>query len=488
MAAMDRAAQEMAFVSYSLACTDYVAIPAIKSHNTEWKTQQVKTKKGTVTIRTLSMKLAGALGIFKREGSTFNQVAMLEASVPGLADYASDTAGEAVASLPDPKIAGVSLSSLVSKATAAPDLPSYISAVPDLGCLAGKAPKEGVSALVSCGPKGQGTVEQALGNLDERLGPVCREAVQTADPTKMAECEVRARAFQLSRALQKQARSVDGWRLFGVVKVGNDGPSIPLGRDEGVRVGYAFEALDGSGERAGFFKVTHAGAGGDVGETDRSRLNTRSGDVADGARVQEYPQAGLVVTVQPSVGFLALNSSPTTFTSGAQQAQRGPPAIVFGGGAMVGYDLSSPLHWSESYLRIGFGVLYGSAAQDAQALLVPIDLWFEKGVYLGRRVTFTSALGLTYQYTSVTVSALSPTFTQDLQFTGNLFGPAARFGLSLMLHPDWSLNVEAAGRFPVNAVAYGATDSNGTAVPAELQQRSDHFASVVGNLALAWTY
>ena len=165
-----------------------------------------------------------------------------------------------------------------------------------------------------------------------------------------------------------------------------------------------------------------------------------------------------------------------------------PPAIVFGGGAMVGYDLSSPLHWSESYLRIGFGVLYGSAAQDAQALLVPIDLWFEKGVYLGRRVTFTSALGLTYQYTSVTVSALSPTFTQDLQFTGNLFGPAARFGLSLMLHPDWSLNVEAAGRFPVNAVAYGATDSNGTAVPAELQQRSDHFASVVGNLALAWTY
>jgi len=144
-----RGAAEDAFVRYSLACTDYVAVPTITSHKAEWQEQQVKDSKGnTRTVKTLKLSVSGSLGIFKREGASFRRVAQLNASVPSFVDLATDTATmTAAAATNSVKIGGMDALSAISTAR---ELPKYVSAVPDVSCLAGKAALEGLAGLASC--------------------------------------------------------------------------------------------------------------------------------------------------------------------------------------------------------------------------------------------------------------------------------------------------------------------------------------------------
>lgn len=350
---------ERKFVAYSLACTDYLVAPGITTHETKWENVKVKTKQGEKTVKTLSVKMGGKLAIFKRDGTSFQRVALIESSVPGLADSLSDAAAAAT-SVADIKVGGVDLMSAAMKVS---DLPSYISAVPDPTCLAGKIGKEGVEALLACS-KGQGTAEQALGNLDERLGSVCRNSRSKPEDQGLAvECEVRARAFQLARAFQKQARSVEGWQLFGVLAITDDhGPSFSLGRDEGVGVGYGFQVRDASGERLAYYKVTSVGAGGDDGDSEPTLLSRRSGTASAGARLEEYPQLGLVITAFGSIGLLSNSNASTTVQAGGQSAQFVMPTFVFGGGADFGWDLSGLVGWTETFGRVDVGVLTGTGS------------------------------------------------------------------------------------------------------------------------------
>jgi hypothetical protein len=412
--------KEREFVGYSVACADYVVAPAITSHEAKWEDQKVKTAKGEQTIKSLKLKLGGTLAIFKRDGTGFKRIAAIEESVPSLADMLSDTAA---ANIPPLKVGGIDL---LDAALKVPDLPKYVSAVPDPQCLAGKVGKGGAGALLEC-VKGEGTAEQALGGIDERLGPVCRKAKDASGDERdelSIQCEVRARAFQLSRAFQKDARSVEGWKLFGTLAKKGDDPAFALGKDEGVKVGYAFQILDSGGERLAFLKVTDVGAGGEAGDKEPTVLSLRSGEAAEGARLEEYPQLGLVITPFASGGLVALNDGPTTVSGGGHTAQFTLPSIAYGGGANFGWDLSGVIGWVETYARVDGGVLFGSGGAGTSAMLIPIDVWFEKGFYLGKTLTFLTALGPTMQMTKLTVIPPS----NWAQFPSNLSLSATQWG------------------------------------------------------------
>ncbi len=478
-----RTEKERLFTAYSLACADYVAIPTVTSHETKWEDQKVKTKNGERTIKALSFKMDAALGIFRRDGASFKRVALLSASVPSFVDTMSDMAA---ASVPEVNVGGVDLLSAAAKL---PELPKYVSAVPDPACLAGKVGAEGVAGLASCGLKGEGTVEQALGSLDERLGSVCKKArsektPENERPALTVQCEVRVRAFQLARSLQKESRKVDGWKLFGVLADANSAPSVALGRDEGVKVGYAFEVLNANHERVAFFKATQIGPGGGAGEKERSRLAARSGEAPEGARLDEYPQMGLVFTPSASFGLLTYNYG-TTRIGGASGGNVSLPSTVFGGGATVGYDLSSLLEWSETYARVGGGIFAGSG-DHTSVMLIPIDLWFEKGVYMARRLMLVTAIGPTVQMSSVKLRAAAPIIPEDLHLSTTMYGPAARLGLDVLLHPDWSLRLEGIARIPLNSASYSEADKK--PIPADWQRRVDHFATLAANLGVAKTF
>jgi hypothetical protein len=450
-----RVEREKPFIAYSLECADYVVVPSIRSHETKPKE--------------LSLGLGGALGVFRREGEWFKRIALLSATVPASADVTSDVDRVATAR------------------TEATVLPKHISAVPDPKCVPAKATPEGLAA---CGTKGEGTVEQARGGLDERLGAVCTKARAGSTPddersSLSVQCEVRTRAYELARALQEDSRKVDGWHLFGVVAHRESPASFSLGRDEGVKVGDAFEVRDGRNERVAFFKAVRIGPGGAAGEQDHSLLVARSGEAPEGARVDAYPQLGLVIAPYASFALLTYSYGTTRVRSGSAFQDFTLPEAVFGGGATLGYDLSSLLGWTETYARVGAGVFVGSGL-NTSATLVPLDLWFEKGFYLARRLSLAAAIGGTLQLTSVNVLTAIPPIAEDLHVASTMVGPAARLGLDVMLHPDWSLKVEAAARVPLNSASY--TEADGKTVPAEWLSRDDHFATIAANLGIAKTF
>ena len=89
---------------------------------------------------------------------------------------------------------------------------------------------------------------------------------------------------------------------------------------------------------------------------------------------------------------------------------------------------------------------------------------------------------------SVTLLNTSPQspITEDLHLSSTMYGPAARVGVDVLLHPDWSLKIEGAARVPLNTASY--TESDGKPIPADWQRRADHFATLVVNLGLAKTF
>jgi hypothetical protein len=327
--------------------------------------------------------------------------------------------------------------------------------------------------------KGEGIAEQALGNIDERLSTVCRKAMSTGEPELFIQCEVRARAFHLSRALQKEARSVPGWKLFGILgrtTLGLNG--VNLGAEEGLKVGYGFEVLQPDGDRIGYFKITNVGPGGEKAAKEPSELAVRAGDVPDGARLEEYPQIGIVV--QPYGSFAMLTYSYGATVIGGTRVYQ-TPGVVFGGGATVGYDLSSLLSWSETFVRVG-GAYYVGSGTAMKTSHVPIEFYVEKGFYLGRRLELFAAPGAVFQLNNVTLE--DPVL--PLEMSATTIGPAGRVGLDIMLHPDWSLRVEGLARFPLTKASYEEKD--GKPLPPEVLRREDHFATLGANIGVAKTF
>jgi hypothetical protein len=475
-----RVEREKRFISYSVGCADYIAIPTITSHETKWETSKLTPPDAATPPKFLSFAMNGSLGIFRRKGDRFERIARLSASVPSFEVASSrgvatelDDAG--VDSLSPPRVRS---------------LPTYVSGVPDPKCLTGKTAAEGVAGLAACGPTGEGTVEQALGSFDERLGAACARSRDASTPdserlTSSVQCELRSRSYELARAFQVDARKVDGWKLFGVLAHSSSPASLTLGREDGVKSGDVFQVRGEDDERLAFFKVAQVGAGGPAGEKDHTLLEPLSGDAVTGARLEAYPQLGLVVAPYASFGLLTYCYGTTRIQSGDTFQDFTLPGVVFGGGATLGYEISSLVRWSNTYARVGGGIFTGSGL-NTSALLVPIDLWFEKAFHVARRFSVAAAIGGTVQRSSVNVLTALDGVDEDLNVSSTMFGPAARLGADVMLHPDWSLKLEAAARVPMNSAAY--TESDGKAIPAEWQSRDDHFATIAANLGIARTF
>lgn len=471
-----RVERENAFALYSLGCADYVAFPTMLKHEVKWEERRIKTKQGEKKVRSLALSASGALGIFKREGSVLKKVASVQASVPSIADMASDMAAMTAAAASNIEVNGVGVTSALNVAT---DMPKYLSAVPDPSCLAGKAPAQGVKALAACATGGEGQADQALGTLDERMGTVCRKAMKDGDPEDMIRCEVRARAFQLSRSLQKEARGVPGWKLFGLATRHPEAASgVNLGAEEGVKVGYGFEIRGADGERVAYAKITNVGPGGEAAAQFPSALAVRSGEVPEGAKLDEYPQIGLVL--QPYGSFALLTYSYGATVIGGTRVYQ-PPTLVVGGGATVGYDVSSLIGWSETFFKVG-GAFYVGSGDKMSTTHVPIELAFEKGVYVGRRLTAFASVGGVFQLNSVKFDDA----TAPLELSSTTIGPSARAGLDVMLHPDWTLRIEGMARVPVTTGTY--EEANGKKIPPEVLRREDHFATLGANLGVARTF
>jgi len=462
-----RVEREKPFIEYSLRCADYLAIPSVTSHETKWEAPG--------TARELALTMNGALGIFRRQGEWWQRVALLSASAPSFADVTSDRG-------PAPVTA--------SSSGSVPVFPSYVSGVPDARCVQGKSATDGLPGLVACGTKGEGTFEQALGDRDEHGGAECERARGGSTPddermTLSVRCAVRARSYELARGLQEDARKIEGWNLAATLRHASTAPSVSLGRADGMKLGDAFEVVDEHHRRLAFMKAVEVGPGGSAGEAQHTLLRTRLGEAPEGARIDAYPQLGLVIAPYASFAMITYSYGTTRVHSGSEFQDFTLPEVVFGGGATLGFDLSALLHSTETYARVGAGLFVGSGL-NTTARLVPIDLWLEKGFYLGGRFTVAAAAGFTVQNSSVNVLTALAGVEEDLHVSSVMYGPAARLGVDVMLRPEWSVRLETAVRIPLNSASY--TESDGKTVPDEWLARDDHFATIAANLGLAKTF
>jgi hypothetical protein len=137
----------------------------------------------------------------------------------------------------------------------------------------------------------------------------------------------------------------------------------------------------------------------------------------------------------------------------------------------------------ESHLRLRTEFLAGaSGAVGTKATAIPIELLFEKGVYLGKRLTLYGALG-----PNVTIAILEvlppdeliigyPRTAQHLQATR--FGAAVGAGLEILLSPNLGLRIEGNAR--INNKPSGYTTSDGGPIYWDFHKRSDSYSMVGG--------
>ncbi len=484
--------REREFVRYSAACADYLVFPTIESHEASWSEQEVQTKNGgKKKVRVLTVKLTGAVGIFKRDGSTFNLVQTIRESVPGGLDFATDAVA---GSIPDVNVdlhaAGMNLVAGTAKSVL--HLPPYISAIPNAACVLTGAARDGVAGLAKCAKQGAGSATLAASTLDERASDVCKEATDEKTPKQrqqvaMVTCEVRSRAAQLARSLQKAARNVEGWKLFAPLQRGIEGDpeadALSLGREEGVKIGYGFWALSPTREELAYFKVTDLGPGGEVGIGRPSTLNLRSGEAPEGSRLEEYPQMGISIMPYGGGGML-MTSGQSRVSASNGTSVYDLPKTVWGGGGNVSYDLSPHLGLVETYLRIGAGYFVGNGP-STKAAVIPIDVIVEKGFYLGSRVTWYFAAG---SGTTMVKVEVAPTAAGSAgqKLSASVYGAVGRTGLDIMLSPDVNLRLDAFGRMNFGAAKY--EDENGNPAVNGWETRKDKYGMVGGTGALAWTF
>jgi hypothetical protein len=485
--AQANAERERDFVRYSLGCADYVVAPNLTNHTAEWVEREVKTKKGTKKIKALDLKLEGSMGIFRREGDRFVLVKNLSASVPSMIDLATDATAGAIPDV-DP-MAMLDPSKAATAAMKALQLPPYISALPDAACELKKEVADGVPTLGACKDKAVVRPLLSAASIDERASDTCKKAYAEGASDAMsliATCETRVRAFQLARALQVQARDVDGWKLFAPLEKGTkddpESPSFSLGRDEGVQTGWGFYAIDGQRNRLAFFKAGDIGPGGDAGKEDRTELVPRFGDAPLGARMEEYPQLGLKLLPWGGVSFLSWNYGASVVGNAVWRM----PTTVAGGGAEVGYDLSGLTGLMEFNVRVGGGYLAGLNGENLRLGLVPIDVTFEKGWSAGRLTIF---LGVGQSTTLASVDVMkTPQGGEDQSLSATVAGMNSRLGFDLMLTPDVAMRLEGTARIHFNSASYSDSDDEKKVVLNGFDRREDHFATLGPSFVVGVTF
>ena len=454
-------------LTQSLDCVDFLVFPAITAHSVK----PMPAGKGAA----LELGLDGKLGIFKASATGFVLVTTLNASVPGFMDRAQDAAAEQTAKAMSSATssangatsqvnqAGGQLNNVANQAQNAANQAQSAadSASGAAANLANGQVPGGVGTGSANGSAGDGSglvpkaelppFKNPLGNMHERMSDACTKA-KTPDDNLL--CEVRVRAYQLSWHFRDDALSVEGWQRISPLLFGAGGdpsaPGVALGAEESLKVGDAFTANGPDGERLGYFKVVSVGPGGSGGQAQPSELNLRMGTASQGMQLREYRSWGLELTAHGAAeAILATAADHYVLVGDMGYAQYKMPRFAIGGGGSIGYDLSGLLASAETSVRVRAEYLSGNGT-GLTASILPIDLSFEKGFYLGKGLNFFVALGPTLSLVKLKVALPILSGAPELplqELSATRFGGQANTGLDILLSPRVALRFAGIFRY-----------------------------------------
>ena len=545
------------FVSYSIHCADFIALPRITEYKGSWTIQKsqkvVKGKKVTVSIPSLSVISTLEMAVFKRTENGFEKVAIVEESGGGLFDSITDlgastmqaaekgnemlagklqsgvdkmrdsvaAAEEKLKELEAQKAAFENkVNNLVSDAAkyerklkrtknrkkrktyqlkldglnghldearaqiaeldaqmqAAVDFikdpmsgadqmarqknagwAELATGIPGSQCKT-KKPVDGKPGLIgACVEPSPSLPKRELGvaGMSERSGEYCRN-IDESNKRKVALCEVRVRAENLTLVVQKAAKKLEGWQLFAPLEETEEvGPALSIGEEEGVRDGDIYVAKvqneDGSWSSSGFARVVRAALRGQEGQS--SELTWRAGGAEPGVRMEEHPQIGVALGILPAVsGMLETSDSPLVLKMEGWA----------GTSIEVGYNLTPYMSfgWGEFWLRTHTDLYHAGGTFEAGVLGSEesrIDWGFinfhagpELKLYLFRYVDlFVSLAGGTTMVLGFSDAELKDADGKDVQDIafGIGYGAIGDAGLDIVFHPDWSLRVGGQYRY-----------------------------------------
>ena len=435
------------FSAYSLWCASYIAMPEVTGYSAKWerKVREVKVKGRKIKrkIWDLEFSIDFRMHIFKRYGNEYRRHATVAAKGGGLFDFAAELGASVMKSVPTGDLlagGGNALANVLNNHI------GHVSPSPNRSC---KIPHKGIAGKPQL-DKCTGTVKSlptpsGLVGISEANGKYCTNVDYEHDMDGVARCEVRKKTDNTAKLLQKEARGVEGWKLYAPLQLAgedNDDPAISLGDDEGVTKGYWFEAVKrSSGGREkiiAYAKVVDVGCGGDKGEKDPSLMEWRIGSAKKNMKMQEHPQLGLSLGVRPA---------GTMLVKSVEMHGNTDNLYSLGGITLdVGYDLT-PYTFNELWIRASSDF---ATRIDGDALLFLYTQYamLEVDLYVTQRLNWFVGFG-----GAVTVVVLRNLDTEE-QGNGKTYGIAGQMGFDIILHPDWFIRMGALWRQNFTSVEY----------------------------------
>lgn len=357
---------------------------------------------------------------------------------------------------------------------------ALVSGVPAGDCSIPKRGKDGVAGGLDCTADDSALPVRAVGlaGLSERSSPHCKDINRLKGSKKtlpkVALCETRIRAENITLQLQKESRKIDAWRLWAPLQLSEGDPCLALGTDEGVRRGDMFEAVehvDGGWRRIGFGRVKTLGPGGAGGSKDPSMLRFLAGGADSGTRIQEHPQIGVSLAVGPLVSLM------TETAPSMEDAATFPGATV-----EVGYNMTHlvPIgheFWMRTYLdglflpfdrfftakggsrKTNFVMISAFAGPE-----VKVHLFSRVDLFVGAAVGYTIAIASEQTDSSGNSDSGGNAAADESKDTpggsARTAGALGVGGLDLLLSPDWSVRLTGGYRWHATKMVLESSDDD----------------------------
>jgi len=250
----------------------------------------------------------------------------------------------------------------------------------------------------------------------------------------VAACQSRVAMERSALAVKKHVKEVDGIRMFAPLLPPSQSSQlfgIALGRSEGVERGDAYVAfvpgVGGKLQRVGFGRIQEAGPGGEQGDQAPSRFKFRQGDGEVGARMEEHPQIGVPLAIEPRLNFFLLKGALAT-------------RMAIGGAIEGGYNASKFVPVGDEVW--GRACLSFLAGKDKETFAT-IELGPDVVRYLGGGLAARAGTGFAF-VVAMKDAEVVPGTTEKL--TGSTAAAYLNAGLEYAFDPDWLLRVQAGYR------------------------------------------
>lgn len=409
------------FATYSATCADWLAIPRVTRRSARWKqvTKKKKVKQGDkwvdveVPAWDLDTTWNVSLAVYKRNGTEFRRVRVLDAGnggVGGFAGGAGSTEGDSGRGYHE-----------------------YVSPWPEQSCSIGKAVDGTPGQVHSC----RGLAPHFSRELQKtRLssGGSCSPVETSAGASglrALAECSVLDAVARAGHIVQRDWKRLDGFSLFAPLIVTGATRGVSMGRSDSARRGdyYIAKATDQSGAVVdlGYARIVRLGPGGDAGNQQPSEVKFKSGEAPPGTRMEEYAMLGAHLGASPAALLLL---------------GRGELEGLFapGGEIDLAYDLSKWIPLSDEFwMRGNVGYFVGSANE---AFLIG-DLGFESVRISGGGSSWVFGAGLSAISANKQVVTASDA---NVSLSGGGTGAFVRAAWEHSFSADWAARLGAEAR------------------------------------------